>query len=109
MKIKRFNESTEKVIDKVFVVLSFDVGGFLEYDECKSFSDQMLAADYFIKLINEKYETDFEAFYEGDTRLFTSVEENPDYDKCIDYANQNECDVEITDLPLLTKPEDLNI
>ena len=67
------------------------------------------AIDYFIKLINEKYETDFEAFYEGDTRLFTSVEENPDYDNCIDYANQNECDVEITDFPLLTKPEDLNI
>jgi hypothetical protein len=109
MKIRKFNESSPLDIPSIYAVIVFDGGGFILEDESKSFSNQMLAADYFIKEINDRYDKDFEPFYEDGVRLFSSIEENEDYDKCINYSIENECDVEIIQLPLLTKPEDLNI
>jgi hypothetical protein len=63
----------------------------------------MKAADKFIKLINEEYDTDFEPYLEDDEILFINVEDNPDFDSAIDYLNskiENGNGIEILEIEL---------
>lgn len=108
MRIRKFNESAKQE-QNIYVVIKFDSGGFIIPEESKAFSNQMLAADYFIKSINDHHDKDFEPFYEDGVRLFASIDENEDYDRCINYAINVESDIEISEFPFITNPEDLNI
>jgi hypothetical protein len=99
-RIKTFNESKE--LEKVYVVILFDVGGYVE--ESFAFTSHMKAADKFINLVNEIYNTKFEPYYEVGERLFLNVDENPDFEKAIDRVNEREPgseeSVEILDIKL---------
>lgn len=102
--IKRYNESKEDENKPklVYVVLKFDQGGFV--DESFAFMDKMRAADKFIKLVNEEYETEFEPYYEDGERLFTETDENPDFEKAMTYLEENQekngISIEILDINL---------
>lgn len=109
MKIKKFNESSKKKEQNIYVVIHFNSGGYIIPTKSKAFPNQMMAADYFIKSINDHHDKDFEPFYENGVRLFTSLDENEDYEKCINYAINVESDIEISEFPFITNPEDLNI
>ena len=99
--IKEYKEVKEQVT-KVYVVILFDVGGFV--NESFAFTSHMKAADKFIELVNENYDTDFEPYYEDGERLFTKVDENPDYEKAIQYVDErnesSEPNIEILDINL---------
>ena len=82
MKIKRFNESINK--ETIWSVIALD-DGIPDESLCKSFKNKFNASDYFIKSINKYYGTDFEPMKDIDgSRFFTSVEENPDFEKAIE-------------------------
>jgi hypothetical protein len=59
-----------------------------------------MAADYYIKMVNNSEDTEFEPFYESDTRLFTDTSENPDWEECLSYVEKNELDINIIEVPL---------
>ena len=106
MRIKRFNEKKEEEeIKEIWVVIITDSGGFVHESHTKSFKNEMMAADYFIKWVNLNEEKDFEPFYEGDNRLFLEVDENPDWEECVEYCNDNEInEIEIVQIPILSNP-----
>ncbi len=100
--IKKYNESKEEDKPKlVYFVLKFE-NGFI--DESFAFMDKMKAADKFIKLINEEYDTEFEPYYEDGERLFVDADENPDFEKAITYLEENQekngISIEILDINL---------
>jgi hypothetical protein len=99
--IKEYKEVKEQVT-KVYVVILFDVGGFV--NESFAFTSHMKAADKFIELVNENYDTDFEFYYEDGERLFSKVDENEDYEKAIQYVDErnesSEPNIEILDINL---------
>ena len=100
-KIRSFNESVD--LDKVWIVVVFDSGGFIS--DQFGYKSKLKAADKFIKLVNEEYETDFEPFLEDGERLFINVEDNPDFDRAIDYLNvevesENGYGIEILEIDL---------
>ncbi len=108
MKIKKFNESITD--DNVYVVIITEVGGNISDSYSKCFDKEILAADYLIKWTNSYWEEKFEPFFEEDgTRLFISVDENPDYQKCLKLLNQKiedgfHCDdIQIVKLPIERK------
>ena len=98
--IKEYKESKE--LGKVYVVILFDVGGYVE--ESFEFTSHMKASDKFIKLVNDNYNTNFEPYYEEGERLFLNVDENPDFEKAIDRVNErepgSEVSIEILDINL---------
>ena len=101
MRIKKFNESEDRVIE-VHCIIMHDSGGFVMEDECKCFYDKMKAANYLIKEINNEYEENFEPFYDDDgNRFFTSIEENEDWEKCLEYMRVNEIDIDIISVPII--------
>ena len=100
-RIKSFNESSQE-IKKVWIVLLFDVGGYI--DESFAFESEMKARDKFIKLVNEHYGQDFEAYFEDGERLFVDVNENTDFEEAIEYVNDrdqsSEPNIEILDIEI---------
>ena len=85
--IVKFNESKsvtiyEGVQKLVYVVMVIDnQKTYGDESQAYVFINRMKAADKFIELINEEYDTDFERYYEDGERLFADVEENPDLEK----------------------------
>jgi hypothetical protein len=87
--IKEYKEVKEETT-KVYVVILQDVGGNIV--ERFAFKLHMKAADKFIKLVNDNYDTNFEPYYEEGERLFTAVDENPDFLKavnCVQKGDEN--------------------
>lgn len=105
MKIKRFNESqdNEEIVYVVSYINEHSFSGDKKF--IKAFKTQMLAADYLIKFINDNYDTNYEPFYSSDNdRYFLSVDENEDFEKCLDFCDQNQIDIEICDTKLCSMP-----
>lgn len=106
MKIKRFNESHSlqgiEDSDKIYAFIVMDNGGFIEEDESVAFHSMFDAVDYYIRWVNDSFDEDFEPMKDEDgTRFFTSVDENPDWEKCVEYAQENEINIELIQIPLL--------
>ena len=91
--IKEYKEAKEENT-KVYVVILFDIGGYVE--ESFAFTSHMKAADKFIKLVNDNYDTNFEPYYEEGERLFLNVDGNPDFEKAIDRVNEREPNSEVS-------------
>lgn len=91
--IKKYNESKEEDKPKLVYVV-------LKSGESFAFMNKMKAADKFIKLINGNYDTKFEPYYEDGERLFTETDENPDFEKAIEYVAENEISIEILDIEI---------
>lgn len=105
-RIKSFNESSQE-IKKIWVVLLFDVGGYIGESCIKlsfAFESEMKARDKFIKLVNEHYDQDFEAYFEDGERLFVDVNENTDFEEAIEFVNDrdksSEPNIEILDIEI---------
>ena len=98
-KIKRFNEDPKEEVN-IWCVIMHDHGGFIEEEHCKCFYNKMMAADYYIKMVNKSEDTEFEPFYESDTRLFTNTDENPDWEECLSYVEEWELKIDIVEIPL---------
>lgn len=108
MIIRRFNESQEKDNkDATVYCVSYVNRHSFSDDEnhIKIFTTRMMASDYLIKLINSEYETNYEPFYSSDNdRYFSSIDENMDFEKCLEFCSEKEIDIEIYDLKLNTTP-----
>jgi len=84
MIIKKFNESTTD-FKKLWCVVIRDEESYLYSSGC--FTSEILAADYLIKYVNSKFNQEFEPFFDKDgNRFFTNLNENEDYEKCVDYC-----------------------
>lgn len=91
--LKYFNESIsgEGKIWAVIITSEDAMGqiGCGDYSMC--FVDKLKAADYLIKYINKLIEQNvedmdfFEPFFENGSRLFLTVEENPDFNKAMEF------------------------
>ncbi len=84
--LKSFNESSST---KVWMVIITDVGGFINEEESKCFLKKIDAANFYIKWINENYDTEFEIMSDDDGRYFTSVDENPDFEESMAFMDEN--------------------
>jgi hypothetical protein len=101
MRIKKFNESKDKEITEVHIVIMHDSRRNIMEDECKCFYDKMKAANFIINEVNSEYDQNFERFYDNDgSRFFLTIDENPDWEECLCYLNENEIDIQIISLPI---------
>lgn len=102
MRIKKFNESTTDETIEVHCVITIDSDGYVMEDECKCFYEKMKAADYLIKEINRMHNTIYEPFYDSDgNRFFTSLNENDDLERCLDFLQENNININIISVPLI--------
>lgn len=108
MTIKKFeSHSTAEAIDVWCVLVNFeDWRGQDSVKVVGCYSTEMLAADKMIKYVNKYHKTNFEPFFENGVRLFTSVEENPDYEVCVEYCEENRIVVYISNSKLYTNALD---
>lgn len=101
MKIKKFNESANKP-KEIFCVIVSDVGGFIEEENSVAFNNMLDATDYFIKYVNNSTDCDFEPMKdENGNRFFISAYDNPDWEKCLEYVDKYEINIEIIRIPLI--------
>lgn len=104
MKIKKFNEVNSLRSDgdkNIWVFIVHDSGGFVEEDECVAFNSKFDAVDHYINWVNDSYNTEFEPMAENGNRLFTSVDENPDWEKCLNYTIDNEIPIDLIEVPII--------
>lgn len=96
--IKKYNESKKEGKPNLIYVVLKSYNGLV--NESFAFVNHMKAADKFIKLINDIHDTEFEPYYEDGERLFVDVDENPDFEKAIEYVAENEISIEILDIEI---------
>lgn len=71
-----------------------------------SFSSEMLACDHHIKYVNKVADQKFEPFLDDDgNRFFADIEENEEYDECLEYCSKNHINIDINRSKILTKPK----
>jgi len=106
--LQNFNESLKKS-NKIWCLIVADpdsqIGSNSRYVCCHCFTSEMLAADYFIRLINDVYEEEFESFFDdnGD-RYFSDIIENEDYERCLEYCLENQIKVDIIETNINPSP-----
>ena len=87
MRLRKFNESESKKSETIWCVVMKDEEGYIFSNA--AFTSEILAEDYFIKYVNNKYGQKFEPFFDKDgNRFFTSIDENPDLEKCLEYYDE---------------------
>lgn len=103
-RIKYFKESLEDG-NKVYILGIGNKYGYT-YDEYLyyAYSSEMLAADHLIKYLNENEGQEFEPFFEDDIRLFSSLDENDDWEECQLYCNENQIKYFIEECKYSEKP-----
>lgn len=90
MKIKKFESHSTEEVDIWCVLSKFeDWAGQDSIKVIGCYSTEILAADKLIKYVNKHHKTNFEPFFDNDVRLFTSVDENIDYERCVEYCRVN--------------------
>jgi hypothetical protein len=101
MKIRKFNEATSIGETKVWLAI-YDDG---ENQNYRVFSSKMLACDFIIKITNDTSGKEFEPFFDdnGD-RFFSSIEENLDYQTCLDFNDDHFVKVDVIETVFRTKP-----
>jgi hypothetical protein len=86
MKIKRFNESIERK-GEIWVALIYSIDFPDKVSFSSSFPKEIMAYDFIIKYTNSFFKTKFEPFFDSDKeRLFVEIEENEDWDNCVEYC-----------------------
>lgn len=100
--LKSFNEAKEGSQPYLWCVIISEVGGWPDESSCKCFTKKMMAADYYIKNVNEACETEFERYYDddGSRTFFTKVEENEDLEMAEEHISQNNDTIDIQMLEL---------
>jgi hypothetical protein len=107
-RIKNFSESGEQTT-KIWCVIIVDpdspFGIRSSYNHCPCFTSEMLAADHVIKYVNSRYDQKFEPFLDknGD-RFFADIDENEDYDDCLEYCKDEGIKIDIEQSTLNSKP-----
>ena len=109
MKIKRFNENFEiqnwnKKSKMIYCIIVSDISGFIEDIEennSAAYDNLLDAANHYIKWVNYFEDTEFEPMKDEDgTRFFTSVEENEDWEKCIEHVEESGLNIKLIEIPL---------
>jgi hypothetical protein len=84
-------ENEELSVRKIYLILikkiDNDDNQIIDEDKIVCFDKYLDAADYLIKWVNNKYNTDFDEMKEDGNRLFVTVDRNPDYIKAKEKAN----------------------
>ena len=103
-RIKYFKESLEDG-GKIYILGINNRHGFRHDDYFYyTYSSEMLAADHLIKYINDVEGQKFEPFFEGDVRLFSSLDQNEDWEACELYCNENQIKYFIEECKYFEKP-----
>jgi Fe-S-cluster-containing hydrogenase component 2 len=102
MIIKNFESHSSNGVIDVWCVLvgSEDWRGVNTVKCIGCYTTEMLAADRMIRYINRQYDEEFERFFEDGTRLFASIDENEDYEKCITFCEENHISVYVDNTKL---------
>ena len=108
MEIKKFESySTADAINVWCVLLSMEDWRGSDSIKCIGcYTTEMLAADRLIKFVNRNYKQNFEPFFEDNTRLFTDITQNGDYDECINFCEEKSINIYIDNTKLYTNADE---